>query len=319
MFEKILFATTASPTCDDAAKVAFELSKKNKSELAVFHVFGIPTRGFSTFATDVRTGSETEAQDQNYVDLVKEEMQTTYEALMKDHPGCTLEAVVGDPAMEVLRTARKIGADLIIMGAHTRADDVGATRHRAVAGSTMQRVARTARCPVLVVSRPCITCWSYFANIVVGVDFSKQSDHAFAFARNVAADIGCRLHLFHALDVGKEGGAMAPDQAYVEKKIEAARKKIEEKYVSKMEGFDNYLIQIWEGEPYVEILKYAREAKADLIAMAHHSKDVDPEQALMGSTLEQVVLRSNCPVVSVNHPDKVDVSPYGHRPETEEA
>ncbi len=32
---------------------------------------------------------------------------------------------------------------------------------------------------------------------------------------------------------------------------------------------------------------------------------------MLGSTIEQVVLRSACPVLSVNHPDKVDVSPYG--------
>jgi nucleotide-binding universal stress UspA family protein len=39
--------------------------------------------------------------------------------------------------------------------------------------------------------------------------------------------------------------------------------------------------------------------------MAHHTRDIDPEQALLGSTVEQVVLRAACPVASVNHPDKV--------------
>ena len=33
--------------------------------------------------------------------------------------------------------------------------------------------------------------------------------------------------------------------------------------------------------------------------------EIDPEEALLGSTVEQVVLRSACPVASVNHPDKV--------------
>jgi hypothetical protein len=32
---------------------------------------------------------------------------------------------------------------------------------------------------------------------------------------------------------------------------------------------------------------------------------------MLGTTIEQVILRSACPVLSVNHPDKVDVSPYG--------
>jgi len=317
MFEKILFATTASPTCDDAAKVAFELSKKNHSKLTVLHVFGIPTRAFSPFVKDLHTGKEEMVSDE-YIAQVIAEMRATYAELLKDHPDCELIAMVGEPGTEILRLARKIDANLVVMGAHTRGDEIGATRHRAIAGSTMQRVARTARCPVLVVSRPCITCWSYFANIVVGTDFSKAADNAFAFALNVAKDIGCRLHLFHALDLAAETGAGGLDQTEVEARLARARKKMEERYIPKMGDFDNYLIEVWEGSPYVEILKYARENKADLIALSHHTREVDPEQALIGSTVEQVVLRSACPVLSVNQPDKVDVSPYGYRPQPQQ-
>jgi nucleotide-binding universal stress UspA family protein len=75
-----------------------------------------------------------------------------------------------------------------------------------------------------------------------------------------------------------------------------------------MEGFDNYEIEVWEGTPYVEILKYSRDKQADLIVMAHHTREIDPEKAVLGSTVEQVVLRSACPVASVNHPDKLAAS-----------
>jgi len=43
--------------------------------------------------------------------------------------------------------------------------------------------------------------------------------------------------------------------------------------------------------------------------MAHHTREIDPELALLGSTVEQVVLRSACPVASVNHPDKAQDEP----------
>lgn len=306
MFEKILFATSASSTCDDAARVAFELSRKNRSRLSVYHVFGLPSRGFGFSYRDVRTG-EAEEVDENLVSLVKEEMAQYYEKLAKDHPSCVFETATGEPHTEILRKARKEDASLIVMGAHTRPEDVGAMRHRIVAGSTMQKVAKSARCPVLIVSRPCVTCWSYFANIVVATDFTKPSDYAFQFARNVAKEIGCKLHLFHCVDLA--GGE--PGQAYIEQQLAAAEKKIQDKYVANMGDFDNYVLALREGTPHVEVLKYARENKADLIVMAHHTKDVDPEQAMLGSTIEQVVLRSACPVLSVNHPDKVDVSPYG--------
>jgi len=82
---------------------------------------------------------------------------------------------------------------------------------------------------------------------------------------------------------------------------------MEEMYISKMKDFDNYSVEIWEGIPYVEILKFAREKSGDLIVMAHHTREIDPEEALLGSTVEQVVLRAACPVASVNRPDKVEM------------
>lgn len=307
MFEKILFATSASATCDDAARVAFELSRKNQSRLNVFHVFGLPTRGFGLTFRDVRTGEET-AVDDNLVSLVKEEMTMYYEKLSKDHPSCVYETATGEPHTEILRKARKEDTSLIVMGAHTRPEDVGAMRHRVIAGSTMQKVAKSARCPVLIVSRPCVTCWSYFANIVVATDFSKPANYAFQFARNVAKEIGCRLHVFHCVDLA---GDTDSGQAFIEQRLADAEARVQDKYVANMGDFDNYLIALREGMPHVEVLKYARENKADLIVMAHHTKDIDPEKAFLGSTIEQVILRSACPVLSVNHPDKVDVTPYG--------
>jgi nucleotide-binding universal stress UspA family protein len=304
MFSKILFATTASPTCDNAAKVAFDLELKWEAQLTVFHVLGIPTRGYSPFVTDVRTG-ELEQPDPDYIEWVKEEMKNTYGDLLKDTEGVEIEAVVGIPSREILRIARKKNVDLIIMGAHTRQEDVAATRYRDVVGSTMQKVAKSARCPVVIISRPCTTCWKLFSNIVFGTDFSKASDSAFLFASKLAQEVGAKLHMFHACDIASSSAGRVLGQEEIEKLIEGARKKMEKRYAAKMNGYDNYGIEVREGVPYIEILKYAREKMGDLIVMAHHTREIDPEEAVLGTTVEQVVLRSACPVASVNHPDKV--------------
>ncbi len=303
MFEKIMFATTASPTCDAAAHIAFDLAKKYNSKLSVYHVYGVPSRGFSPFVTDLRTGGREEDFDQDYPEWVKEEMKNTYAKQLAEATECTIETQVGVPHTEILRKARKDDIDLIVMGAHTRDEDVGATRYRSVVGSTMQRVAKGAKCPVLIVSRPCTTCFWYFSSIVFGTDFSKASDSAFRFAYKVAKEIGSRIHLFHAIDLSD--ARKVEDQETIETKIKEAREKIERKYISQMNGFDNYDVEVWEGIPHVEILKFAREKSGDLIVMAHHTREMDPEKALLGSTVEQVVLRASCPVASVNRPDKV--------------
>ena len=304
MFNKILFATTASPTCDNAAKVAFDLELKWDAHLYVFHVLGIPSRGYSPFITDVRTGEIMEP-DPDYIEWVKEEMKNTYDTLLEDSESAVIEAAVGVPYREILRKARKEDIDLIIMGSHTRQEDVGATRYRSIVGSTMQRVAKSARCPVVIISRPCTTCWKLFSNIVFGTDFSKASDYAYQWAYKLAKEVGAKLHLFHACDLNTSSTGKVVDQAEIENQITKAKEKIEKRYISRMNGYDNYEMEVREGIPYVEILKFAREKTGDLIVMAHHTKEINPEDAVLGSTVEQVVLRSACPVASVNHPDKV--------------
>ena len=239
MFNKILFATTASPTCDNAAKVAFDLELKWDAKLYVFHVLGIPSRGYSPFITDVRTGELMEP-DPDYIDWVKEEMKNTYDILLQDSENAVIEATVGVPYREILRKARKEDIDMIIMGSHTRQEDVGATRYRSIVGSTMQRVAKSARCPVVIISRPCTTCWKLFSNIVFGTDFSKASDYAYKWAYKLAKEVGAKLHLFHACDLTTSAAGMFADQSEIENQIAKAKEKIEKRYISKMNGYDNY-------------------------------------------------------------------------------
>lgn len=304
MFKKILFASTGSPPCDAAANVSFDMAQKYNATLKVLHVYGFPSRGYSPFVVDVRTG-DTENGQSDYEDWVKEELKNTYDKFLKNTNPIELETRVGVPHTEILRTARKEGCDLIVMGAHTRNDDVGATRYRGVVGRTMQKVARHARCPVLIVARPCQTCFWYFSSIIFATDFSKAAHSAFLFAYKVARELGSKLHIVHAVDIASIQVGREEHQTTIEQKVKQAHKRIEKDYLSQMKDFDNYTVDVWEGIPYVEILKFARERSGDLIVMAHHTREIDPEQAELGSTVEQVVLRAGCPVVSVNHPDNV--------------
>ncbi|MBI5577651.1 MAG: universal stress protein [Deltaproteobacteria bacterium] len=303
MFKKLLFATTASPVCDNAAKVAFDLEVKWEAKLLILHVMGVPGRAFSLQFTDVRTGQREDISP-DYVEWVKEEMNNTYGKLLEDS-NAEIVTAIGDPYREILRLARKEDVDMIIMGAHSREEDIGATKHRSVTGSTMRKVAKAARCAVVVVNRPCTTCWRLFSNIVVGTDFSKASFSAFLWAFKLAREVGAKLHIFHSIDITAEGLTLPAGQTTIEQRVKEARRRIEQTYIPKLQGYDKYSMEVWEGIPYVEILKFARDRQADLIVMAHHTREIDPEEAELGSTVEQVVLRAACPVASVTHPDKV--------------
>lgn len=302
MFKKILFATSATPACDHAARVAFELAKRHEAELTVFHVLGIPTRAFSQVVKDVRTGEEVTLDD-NYLDSVKDEIYNFYLRQFEANPEVKIRVTTGLPHREILRQAREKSADLVIMGASAREDSP--YYRYGIPGSTLQRVAKAARCPVLTVSRPAASYWGGISNIVFATDFSTPASHAFQFAASVAKDLDCKLNLFHALDISNIAAGKTMSQDEIEDALMDARRRMHSEYTSQLKEFRNWSVEAWEGVPYVEIVKFARERQADLIVMAHHNHDSDPELARIGSTMEHVIVRATAPVVSVNRPDKV--------------
>jgi len=302
MFKKILLATTSSPTCKEASNVAIELAKKHGSKLYIFHALGFPTRGFGSFIVDFKTG-EHEYYSPESIGKVKDEIKQTYAEQLKGVDDYVIETMAGVPHTEILRLARKENIELIVMGPHAK-EEKGAILYRSLLGSTMQEVTMRARCAVMIVSRPVPKEKLEFKNIVFGTDFSKQCDAAFALSYGLAQELGSKLYLFHALDVTPGLGAAIFGQNEIDKCLDGIKDRIRENYASKMEGFDNYKIKTWEGIPYMEIVKFARRKEADLIVMAHHSKEKDPEKAIIGSTMEQVVMRASCPVVSINRSAK---------------
>ncbi|OIQ49185.1 Universal stress protein family protein [Pseudodesulfovibrio hydrargyri] len=297
MFKKILLATSGAPSTFGAARVAFDMAKRYGAEVVVFNVMGVPTKAFSQLVNDVRTGEEIEVDDE-YRAWVEEELKSTFEKQIESVEYAKIVTTTGVPSREILRAARAEDADLIVMGASS--GDSSAYR-KGYPGSTLQRVAKAARCPVMTVHRETASYWGGFGNIVFATDFSKQAENAFKFALNSAKELGCDLTLFHALDISGK----VLDQNAIEDKLIEARTRIRETYGPLMGDFKDFDIEVWEGVPYVEVVKIARERSADLIVLAHHSRELDPELASLGSTLEQVILRAGCPVVSVSKPDKV--------------
>ena len=295
MFKKILLATSGAPSTFGAARVAFDMAKRYGAEVLVFNVMGVPTKAFSQVVNDVRTGEEIEVDDE-YKAWVEEELKSTFEKQIETVDFSRIILATGVPHREILRAARENDVDLIVMGASSGDSSV---YRKGYPGSTLQRVAKAARCPVMTVHRETASYWGGFGNIVFATDFSKQAAHAFKFALASARELDCDLTILHALDISGK----VLDQNEIEDRLIAARARIRETYDTG--DFKNVDIEVWEGVPYVEIVKMARERSADLIVMAHHSHELDPEKARIGSTMEQVILRAGCPVVSVSKPDKV--------------
>lgn len=297
MFKKILFATSATEASDHAARVAFNMAGTLKAHLNLFHVLGVPTRGFSQVVMDVKTKEKVEIDDE-YISWVEDEIRNYYTKQLSNGIDCSIKATVGVPHREILRQAREIEPDIIILGGSTGSEEDSV--YKASTGSTLQRVAKASPCPILVVNRPAASFWGGLSNIVFGTDFSKASDKAFELALKIAHSLNCELHIFHALDISLTHIERNMSQDEIEQKIREAYRMIRFKYVSKMKGNKNYSMDVWEGIPYVEIVKYSREKHADLIVMAHNSRKLDTDGPKIGSNMEQVIMRAGCPVISVN-------------------
>ena len=298
MFKKILFATSASPASDYAARVAFDMAQRYDAHITIFHVLGVPTRGYSQVVLDVKTGERVELDDE-YVAWVDEEIKTYYSRQIETAKDFEIKIAVGLPHREILREARASQPDLVIMGGSTEGEGVSVYK-KSMVGSTLQLVAKSVRCPVLIVNRPAASFWGGMSSVVFGTDFSKASDVAFQFALKVVNALDCELHIFHALDISDVHMGKLLTQDEIESKIRDSLKQIRGRYIKKLEKGLDYSFDVWEGIPYIEIVKYAREKQADLIVMAHHTRKMDAEDKRLGSNIEQVMIRAGCPVISIN-------------------
>lgn len=140
----ILFPTDFSEYADHAAPYATELAKKFGANIVMLHVVAYPvypvTYEITIDVVSLRNELEAAAQK-----------ELTKRADKMAEGGVKVDMVLdsGTSFVEIIRTARKCEADLIVMATH----GWGGVKHLLL-GSTAERVVRKAPCPVLTVRSP---------------------------------------------------------------------------------------------------------------------------------------------------------------------
>lgn len=292
MFRDIVIAVVPGNTCECAVDAGIAFARKHEAKLYLIHVCGLPSHGWGSIEQLIPSGE---------VDKIREDVSKYYEEKVKDLVNCSIEVVPGLPHSEILRFARKVEADLIVMGPHTRENEQKRSNTWGMAGSTLEKVTRKARCPVLIVARDMPEKGMAFQNILSATDFSSQSECALRYAGQLARQYKSRMYVLNVLD--RQASVETPNLDHqvedINAQLEQTKQKMEQEFSDQLQGVDAYF-QVQEGQPALEILKFARLQDIDLILMAHHSKEQDPEQAYLGSTVAQVALNSSCPTLSVN-------------------
>ena len=139
--------------------------------------------------------------------------------------------------------------------------------------------------------------------ILVALDFSENSEHAFNYAYTLAKNFNARLILIHvvheALDLR---GFYLPHISFdvLDKEVEEGANKMMEKFCHYHLGdFPNYESSVVIGVPYMEILKKAKEEKVSMIVMGTQGL-TGVAHLLFGSTAETVLRNAKCPILVVN-------------------
>jgi len=146
--------------------------------------------------------------------------------------------------------------------------------------------------------------------ILVPVDFSRTSNKAYYYAKELARSIGAEMHAVHVLDTHYLTGAMhiiiEPRDKMVKKWREDCQKKLNMFYRKKEENGFVVQLHMREGKPHEEILKAAEELGADMIVIGSHGWSL-VERYLFGNIARRVLKISDIPVLVV----KLKEKPHG--------
>ena len=139
-------------------------------------------------------------------------------------------------------------------------------------------------------------------SILFPTDFSVTTKHTAAFAADLALKYGAKVYILHVIydiarDSGWYGAPLQLDTVYDDIKKNAME---EIERVSKEAFGDGIEVEkvIQIGIPYSDILKFSDDNSVDLIVIGSHGKKV-LDRVLFGSTVQKVLRRSKCPVLTV--------------------
>lgn len=144
-YAHVLLATDFSTPAEHAATHAADLARRHGARLHVGHV----VEDFSYWE-----GYHLEhfPSEDVYEELRKNArlaMEDLFDREVRDGLAIETHVVHGKPFVEIIRLAREVEADVIVIGSHGQSGIA-----ETLFGSTAERVVRKAPCPVLVVRHP---------------------------------------------------------------------------------------------------------------------------------------------------------------------
>ncbi|MCF8107835.1 MAG: universal stress protein, partial [Desulfohalobiaceae bacterium] len=202
MHKEIVLAVNPADKNDAPAEAAIGLAREHNAALVITYVHN---PFFAELSMRERSSTHLKKMGR-----IKEDLQRKYARKTQGLRQCSYFVVQGDPATEILRIARMVRADLIVLGPHPVKYEKKRSRARRLHKpeprvSTMERVAQLADCPVMVVANTVADMQLQYTHVVAATDFSPHAEHALRYAAQLAGMYKAKLQILNVLETGALG------------------------------------------------------------------------------------------------------------------
>jgi nucleotide-binding universal stress UspA family protein len=149
--------------------------------------------------------------------------------------------------------------------------------------------------------------------VLVPTDFSDPSESALNYGKSMAEAFGASLHLVHVMeDLLAHAWAAEVYVASMPQLRDEIEKESRQRLGAMLTDEDRrrYRVEtaLLSGNPFLEIVRYAKAHDIDLIVMGTHGRGPIAHM-LLGSVAEKVVRKSPCPVLTVREAQHQFVMP----------
>lgn len=194
--------------------------------------------------------------------------------------------VTGDPFDGILRIASELDADLIVMGSHRKQLLLDI-----FVGTTIERVVRNGRYPVLMVNHE---AQRRYVNVLAAVDMSDPSANALRVALSIGLIGAAGATLVHAFPAQAKGELYiaGADQANIDAYVERERLRAMDellRFLSENHMHDGrWYYRVEEGAPMDVISRAVSKMRPDLLVMGTYGRSMIG-QILLGGVTQQAL------------------------------
>jgi len=255
-----------SPISDNALRFAIDLATYNKGSVMVLHIVG-------------KKSERSVANDK---------MKAVIEKLPQEEQKIIVTKVlIGGIYEDIAKASEILSASLIVMGTH------GASGMQKIFGSHALRLVSTTSTPFIII--PDLQHYTRLKTIVMPFNFEKESIQIANFAGQIAKQFNAKIHLvgYHDKD------------EWLESKMKSNQLVIRKFFTDNEVAHE--IVNLPIGKSYVkDLLKYAHEIGADLLAAAYFNDSILPS---VNSFIQELV-ENSIPLLTVNAEDLTVTSGY---------